>query len=134
MIEQAKWVWPKSQFETHEFAEFFASFSCNGHKKIKIYISSKTNYAVFCNGKEVGYGQYPDYPDEKVYDEWDLDGFIKDGENIIAVQAVSYNADFSSGIADGKGVIFSIESEGEILLCSDENIKGRISKTYQSGD
>ena len=134
MIEQAKWIWPKSKFETHEFAEFFAPFSCNGHKKIKIYISSKTNYAVFCNGKEVGYGQYPDYPDEKVYDEWDLDEFVKDGENIIAVQAVSYNADFSSGIADGKGVIFSIDGDGESLLCSNASVKGRISKTYQNGD
>ncbi len=133
MIQQAKWIWPKSKFDVHEFAEFYAPISIHGEKNVKIFISSKTNYAVFCNGQEVGYGQYNDYPDEKVYDAWELDGFLKNGENIIAIQAISNNEDFSSGIADGKGIIFSIEAGEKILLLSDENVLGRISTTYQSG-
>lgn len=133
MIQQAKWIWPKSKFDVHEFAEFYAPVYINGEKNVKIFIASKTNYAVFCNGQEVGSGQYADYPDEKVYDTWDLDVFLKNGENIIAVQAISYNEGFSSGVADGKGVIFSIETGEQILLYSNKNVLGRISNTYQSG-
>ena len=133
MIRQAKWIWPISQYDVHEFAEFFTLLYCDALKNVKMKISSKTNYAVFCNGEEVGYGQYQDFPDEKVYDEWTLDSFLKQGENILAIQAVSYNADYSSGIADGKGIIFSIEADGKPLLLSDKNVQGRVSKTYQSG-
>ena len=134
MIQRAKWIWPTSKYSRHEFAEFFATFNCDSLKNIKLVISSKTNYLVYCNGKEVGYGQYPDYPDEKVYDEWCLDPFLKQGENNIAIQAVSYNKDYSSGIADGKGVIFCIGAGEKIILASSKTVKGRISKTYQSGD
>ena len=133
MIEKAKWIWPLSQYEVHEFAEFYTLLSCDRLKNVKMKISSKTNYAVFCNGEEVGYGQYQDYPDEKVYDEWTLDAFLKPGENILAIQAVSFNLDYTSGIADGKGVIFSVEADGAPVLLSGKNVQGRISKTYQSG-
>lgn len=133
MFENAKWIWPTSKYDEHEFAEFYTPLYCEKIENIKLRISSKTNYAVFCNGQEVGYGQYPDYPDEKVYDEWTLDAFLKEGENSIAIQAISFNKDYSSGIADGKGVIFFIESNGELLLASNKLVKGRISKTYQSG-
>lgn len=132
-FENARWIWPQEQFQKHEYADFVTGFFASGNQ-CGLYISAKTDYAVWLNGTLVGFNQYRDFPECKVYDEWDLSPYLVSGENRLAILSVAYNENFSSRIADGKGVIFSVREGNRELLASSIAVAARLDPCYQSGD
>ena len=105
-FESSNWIWPlKEQFGKNEYADFVCIFKSLTFEKALLRICAKSDYAAWMNGKLIGFNQYRDFPDEKVYDEYDLNGFLRYGENRFAVKALSKNYNSFSHIADGKGII-----------------------------
>lgn len=134
VFEGSQWIWLKdSSSETDEYGDFTGRFTAETDRKTILRICAKSDYAVFLNGHFVGFNQFGDFPDEKVYDEYDVSDKLVAGENILAVLALSKNYDTSSHIKNGKGIIFEVKSGEELLLVSDEKILSRKSKTYLSG-
>ena len=135
VFQNAQWIWlRKSVVERNEYADFSAVFTIKTVGNVALRISSKSEYVVYVNGKFVGFQQYGDFPDEKVYDEYDLSSVAMQGENVLSVIALSKNYDTSSHIANGKGVIFEIEGENGVALASGEDCLSRLSRGYRSGE
>lgn len=133
-FREAEWIWPESVDEVNEYADLIRKFKWTSHQERTILrICSKSDYAVWLNGEFIGFNQYHDYPDEKVYDEYDLQEFLKEGENRLAVKGLSMNYATASRIPDGKGVIFEIIQGEKTIVFSDERTQSRISKDYKSG-
>ena len=122
-----------SASEKNEYADFSTVFTVGTSTSLQLRICSKSEYVVYINGSFVGFQQYGDFPDEKVYDEYDVSSFVTEGENLLSVVARSKNYHTHSHIANGKGVIFEIENETGLLLTSSEACLSRLSRGYRSG-
>ena len=77
--------------------------------------------------------QYGDFEHYKVFDEIDISKYIKRGKNTLAVLVWHFGEDFQRYKTAQAGVIFEITSQDKLLLCSDEHILARRSRTYVSG-
>ena len=129
--EKAKWIWLNSETKKDEYAVFLQDFEVREQKTV-LKISADSNYTVWVNGKMAGFGQYPDYPHYKVYDELDISNFVVDGKNRLAI-VVWYYGDPSQTYVVGKaGVMFEV-TNGETLVCSsDETTMSRVAGDYVS--
>ncbi len=134
MFEQSKWIWPKNGDKTiNEYAEFSFDFYPKTENPV-FTISAISDYALFLNGKLVGFHQFPDFSDKKAYDSYSLKDFIKSGKNVFALQALSKDYDCCNHVKNGKGVIFEIREDEEVVLVSNKDVPSRLSTTYESGE
>ena len=78
-LENAKWIWCLENAKPDEYAEFYTAFEYDGGE-CTINISADSNYALYINGKLSAFGQYADFPHDKVYDSVDITGFCKNGK------------------------------------------------------
>ena len=88
-FEHSKWIWCGDMPSADEYGEFFSSFIYSGGE-IFISISADSNYALYLNGKLCTFGQYADFPYDKVYDTVDIALFCINGENILAIIVLYY--------------------------------------------
>ncbi len=77
--------------------------------------------------------QYGDFEHYKVFDEIDISKYIKRGKNTLAVLVWHFGEDFQRYKTAQSGVIFEITSQEKLLLCSDEHVRARRSRTYACG-
>ena len=68
----ASWIWHGADYSPDEHAEFFIPFEYSGADRVVLAVSADNDYGVYINGKLIAFGQYPDYPHYKVYDEFDV--------------------------------------------------------------
>ena len=66
-LDSAKWIWATDSARPDEYAEFLEQFDFTG-KEAHLYISADSGYAVYLNGALCAFGQYADFPYDKVYD------------------------------------------------------------------
>ena len=131
-FEKSKWIWIDDKSEKNTYGEFFATFKAE--KGAKINISCDGDYTLFVNGKYVASNQYGDYEHYKIYDTVELDGYLNEGENKIAILVWHFGEGNSRYILSQPGVIFEIYSDNCVLLSSDESIISRKSLAYKNGD
>ena len=133
-FQNAKWIWQNANAQSDEHAEFFTRFSCSKEdlqKGVRLYISADTDFGVYVNGKLADFGQYPDYPHYKTYEEIDLTPFVKEGENALALQVWYYGENSSTYIKGEAGVLFAVWGE-DVLCVSGGQTLARLSKAYTS--
>ena len=134
IFTNCKWIWQNNCLQADEHAEFIARFTCAQADKVngvKLYISADTDFGVYVNGKLADFGQYPDYPHYKTYEEIDLTPFVQAGENLLALQVWHYGESTSTYCKGQAGVLFSVM--GKTQLCvSGADVLSRLSKTYAS--
>ena len=94
-FKNAKWIWATDTPMCDEHAEFYEEIDFHG-KAASIFISADSNYAVYVNGSLAAFGQYADYPYDKVYDERDISAFMRQGRNVIAVRVWYYGVSTTS--------------------------------------
>src|SRR3990172_7455149 len=106
----AEWLWiPEEEHLPNQYAQFRHEFILDGPAdgKAKLFISADSDYAVWLNGELAGFGQYDDYPDDKVYDALSVDAMLRPGRNILCV-SVYYQGEGSSQYIKGDpGLIYS---------------------------
>lgn len=134
MIEKAKWIWANTAETLNQYAEFIAEINIREvSKEAVLEICADSEYAVYINGEFAGSGQYDDYPDEKVYDEIPVAGFLKPGKNRICIVGY-YQGVQSMQYAKGERALRFAFVNGEQILMSDNTVLAAISPCYKSGE
>ena len=88
---------------------------------------------VYLNGKLCAFGQYADFPYDKVYDTVDITDLCKRGINKLAVIVWYYGIDTILGYYPGKAALCYTVTNGEYALAkSSEETLSRISTAYIS--
>lgn len=132
-FEKSKWIWIDSESEKNQYGEFFATFK--GEVGTKINLSCDGDYTLFINGKYVSSNQYGDYEHYKIYDTIELDSYLVDGENKMAILVWHFGDEGSSRYAPfAPGLIFEVYSKDKVILSSDKKILSRKSLAYKSGE
>ena len=130
--DNASWIWCNNHPQADEYGEFVDKFSYNGGKAV-LQISADSNYAVYLNGELVAFGQYADFPHDKVYDEIDVTKHCRTGENRLGVVVWYYGCDNLAGYFWGNAALAYAVYEDERLCCqSDEKTGSRMSRAYQN--
>ena len=70
-MKKASWIWENAEIHADEYAKFYDRFSYND-APVTLEISCDTNYECYINGKLAAFGQYSDYPYDKVFDRIDI--------------------------------------------------------------
>ena len=84
-ISQSSWVEDCRPFLFHPVA-FRKDFTLTGKpKKAELLVTGADKFALWLNGKLVGYGPGRSYKARKLYDEYDIKPFLKKGVNHFAV-------------------------------------------------
>lgn len=132
VFNDAQWIWCNLNPQADEYAEFVNCFSyARGNAILRI--SADSNYAAYINGKLAAWGQYADYPYDKVYDEIDVTAFCKTGENRLAIIVWYYGIDSSITYYPGRaGLLYELSCEDGVLCLSDEHTLSRMSKAYMN--
>ena len=126
----AKWIWTDKIADPDEYAEFFEEVYLEG-SGAELFISSDSNYAVYMNGALCSFGQYADFPYNKVYDKIDVSRYIRKGKNVLAIRVWYYGiADSSTYYPGEAGLLYSLRAEGREVAYSSSATLSRPSPTY----
>ena len=130
MLEHAKWIWCGEHAAADEYAEFYSSFRYEGGSA-SLSISADSNYAVYINGALAAFGQYADFPYDKIYDTVDVAAYCKIGQNDITVVVWYYGIATTSVYYPGNAaVLFEIVCDGQCVCASSEQTLSRKSLAY----
>ena len=131
-FEKSKWIWTDVDACCDEHAEFYEEIFFDG-SNAKMYISADSDYALYVNGVLAAFGQYPDFPYMKVYDELDLSRYMRRGKNVVAIRVWHYGISTTSTYYPGKaGLIYSLYADGVLTAYSSSKTRSRLSPTYLS--
>lgn len=129
--EKARWIWTEEEIKEDIYRSFKTSFVAKGGCAT-LSICSEMNYVAYLNGEVLSFGQFPNYKNEKYFDE--IPFFASKGENelLITVRYEGYNS--ATHVADRGGLLFSVEENGETLAFSSEKTLGAIDNGYVQGE
>ena len=119
MFQNANWIWLQQLEQEDEYAAFKEEFLYNSGKAV-LRICSETNYIVYINGKRAGFGQFPNYLNEKYVDELDITEYCRPGKNILQLSVWYEGINSATHIKDRAGVIFEITEDGMVSVYSSE--------------
>lgn len=131
-LENAVWIWCNANPQADEYGEFLDWFDYESGRVI-LRISADSNYAAYVNGALAAWGQYADFPYDKVYDEVDITPCCTKGTNRIAIVVWYYGIDGSSTYYPGNaGLLYELAGDRGILCMSREGTLSRMSRAYQN--
>lgn len=130
-MNASKWIWAWDAGLPDEYADFKAEFEYTGGA-LTLEISADTDYSVYVNGNLAAFGQYPDYPDRKIYDTVDLTDKAVKGKNELLIVGYHAGENFQTHIKREAGIRFELLNDGKAILVSNENIESRIDPYYVS--
>lgn len=131
IFKKAEWIWCESEAKADEYGEFYSSFNYGGKENVILKISADSNYAVYINGKFAVFGQYADFPYDKIYDEVDITEFCKNGKNHLAVIVWYFGITTTLVYYKGEASLIFEITGGENALCfSGEHTLSRLSRAY----
>lgn len=131
MIEKAEAIWI-DKAKKNQYADAMCVFEyINGVAKLEV--AADTDFCVYVNGSFVGCGQYPTFPGKKVYEEFDLSAFVKNGENTLLITAYAQVEGSQTYKCDTPMLAFALRS-GDKIYYSGENTKIRENANYESGE
>ncbi len=134
MIERAEWIWLSGCEEQNAYVDFKKMFTVQKGEPIEIELSVDGNYALYLNDCFVDSGQYPDYPQYKVYDRLDLTKWVKDGENELKIRVWWPGKDHFSYRVEQAGLLYALFSGENIIALSGENTLAARNLAFQSKD
>lgn len=128
-IEKAKWIWQNGTPQADEISEF----SCEVEGgDITAFICADSNYEMWVNGRLAAFGQYADYPYDKVYDRLDLSEYFTKENNSVLIRVWYYGiAELQTYYLGKAGVKFAFFKGDECVALSDESTPSRLSPNYR---
>lgn len=133
-IDQGKWIWLSGCDAVNSYVDFKRELKLNKEETLKIELSVDGNYALYLNGCFVNSGQYPDYPEYKVYDELELTQWVKDGQNELLIRVWWPGVDHFSYRVEKAGLLYAVYSGERVLAVSDEQTLAARNTAFQSGN
>ena len=138
MFINAKPIWLAKQADPDEFAEFRLPMIIPENATDPILkISADTDYNLLLGDRLLAFGQYADYPEEKVYDEITLTDLPRGAELDLRLIVWYCGIDTQTYIKADAGVICEIttkmpDGSTAVLTATDEQIEGRLCPAYRS--
>lgn len=129
----ARWIWRAGGCRADEYVDFLCCFDSLGDGPCRLNISADSDYNVYINGALVAFGQYADYPAQKVYDSIDVTSAVQRGRNRMIIRVWYYGVDSQTYIRGEAGLIFALEQAGRALAVSSAQTLSRLSMDHVSG-
>lgn len=126
-------IWLNREKKVNQYLCFQSEFDVLSVEETTFYIAADTKYEFYINGEFAGFGQYEDYPEKKVYDEYDITALLKQGKNLLSVLAYSQGEDSFQHLSGLPMVIFAATTNNGCLIASGSHIKCREAKELISG-
>ena len=126
------WILAEGFDGINTYMDAEVSFRKEPGRRITMVLSADTDYA-FELGGQLFFGQYADYPFDKVYDRLDLTEAAEDGENRITIRCRHQGDDSSTVRGERAGLIFEIFSDDECEAYSGPHILTRLVTAYAMG-
>ncbi len=131
-FKTAAWIWSNSNPQQDEYGEFVDHFTYE-KGTVTLRVSADSNYATYINGQLTAWGQYADFPYDKVYDEVDVTEFCQKGNNRIATIVWYCGSDNIFTYYPGKaGLLYELTCGNKVLCESNEATLSRMSKAYMN--
>lgn len=132
MIRNAKPVWV-SCTGVNQYIDAKHVFEVRNVSAAKLQICADTDYALFLNGEFVGCGQYRTFLNVKAYDEYDVERFLKAGENLLEITVFYEGKDTQTYIVNDPMLMYAVKA-GEKYIYSGEETQVRPNPRYHSGE
>ena len=133
-FDYSAWIWCNQKAKADDYGEFYDTFEYTGAHEVVAHISADSNYALYLNGKLAAFGQYADYPYDKVYDTVDLTPYCVYGKNHLAIVVWYYGLSDSSCYYLGRAALRYAIWEDETCIChSSRETQSRRSIAYRRG-
>ena len=132
-FNKARWIWCAEAAEVNAYVSFTQTFTAKQGIPARLRISADSQYFVRINDMTVGTGQYADYPDYKVFDEYDVSGLLLEGRNTIKVIGYCTVTESSVYRAGTPGILYEIEQAGMSVAYSRAGIPCSPHPRYRSG-
>lgn len=129
MFQNCQWIWGTENAQADEYMDFDLCFCTRAGSTYCLYVACDTDYALYHENSLVTFGQYPDYPEYRVYDTIPL-SCVTEGVNHLRLTVWYQGVNFKTYIKKPAGVIFKITEDGKDLLCSTESIPSRRTPGY----
>ncbi len=126
----AKWIWNSNGAKADEYCEFHDSFEFSSGK-ITLEISVDTQYVLYINGTLAAFGQYADYPHDKIFDRVDITQYCKEGLNKVDITVWYYGETCFTYYKGNAALMYKIYCGEKILCKSDEHTPSRLSPVYK---
>lgn len=134
VFKKASKIWIDTELKLNVYADFAEEFTvADTARAAELYITADTGYLVFINGRVLDGMQFADLPEYKVYDKYDVTGYIRAGENTLLVIGYSQGESSFTYKAGEPGVMFEIRQGDSVLCFSSKDTKCRIDPYYKSG-
>lgn len=134
-FDKAKWVWHNSYRGKNVYVNFEDKFTLkSAPSSCKVKISCDRSYALYVNGEFAHCAQCSDYEDLKFYDEVDITGHIKPGENELFVTVYYHGVSCSTYRCGEPGLIFEVIADGGVVCASSERTVAYKNSAYESGE
>ncbi|MFA6816016.1 MAG: family 78 glycoside hydrolase catalytic domain [Lentisphaeria bacterium] len=130
--KKAQWIWlEKDVFKIHQYACFRRTFDLKEPAQGRLLVSANWNFIAYLNGKEVGQGQFPDYPEQKTYTELKLND-LRAGKNVLAFLVYNTGEDFFATLKAPGGLLVQLCLDDQEIL-TDETWKCHLHHAFYSG-
>lgn len=124
----AKWIWhpPRECMDNlHGLARRVIELDQSSGTFI-CHVSCNSLYDLYINGRHVGRGPNPSYPDAQYFDTHDVTQYLRAGENLVAVRCYNFGPTMQSMLQQNPGpggLILEIEQDGKPIVITDERWK-----------
>lgn len=129
MFQQCQWIWGSECANADEYMDFHLSFTGKRNAQYCLYIACDSEYAIYDGSCLISFGQYPDYPNYRVYDRVPLSS-VREGKNELRLTVWYQGVNFKTYIKKPAGVIFKITEDDQDILCSSAQIPSRRTLGY----
>jgi alpha-L-rhamnosidase len=126
----AKWIWLEGEpAPKNAVVNFRRAFRLEEPITARLHISTDCRYLLHINGERIGYGPSRNYHAHYEYDSYPLE--LPAGENVIAVEVLHWGESTFQHIAARCGLLLQLETEGKVLIRSDQSWHGEISPAFE---
>ena len=133
-FKKAQWIWCREAASVNAYAVFTQEFEYKpGEKPAILRISADSQYFARVNEKTIGLGQYADYPEYKVFDEFDITSLLVEGKNTLKVIGYCTVTDSSVYRQGVPGVLYEITAGDEVVAFSAPGVACAPHSRYVSG-
>ena len=120
---QGRWIWTAAEGPgENEVVRFRTRFELDDPTGAEIRISADTRYVLRVNDVEVGRGPIRSTIERWFYDRYGLDGYLREGTNVVEVRVWNYGWSTYQTIANRGGLVFDVVRDGKAIACSDETV------------
>ena len=133
-IHSGKWIWFEHENNSeNERICFCREFPSWPEESLTLRITAISKYVVYFNGIYLGGGPIRSPKGTAYYDEYDLSGLTRDGENRLWVEVWNYGWSTYQSFGESGGLWFEIESpEDGIVCCSDSSVTCAVDEGFIS--